>query len=217
MSSEVDIVNLALSHLGDTANVATISPPDGSMQAEYAAKFFPMARDSLLELHDWGFATAFGTLAQLTNTSTTWSYAYAAPSDLIKVVGSVPEGFGGDTLFRETVQEEIAAFGHPAWYESLNRHFATMGGVIYSNEAAAAFVYTRRIEDTTRFSPLFVDALTWRLASLLAGPILKGSTGKTAAADCLKMFHVVMGWAATSDANQQSSTRAAMPPWMAGR
>ena len=54
MASEIAICNLALSHLGDAANIASIDPPEGSAQAEHCATFYPIARDSLLEMHDWG-------------------------------------------------------------------------------------------------------------------------------------------------------------------
>ena len=57
MASDVEICNLALSHLGDTATVASIDPPEGSAQAEHCARFYPIARDALLEKHDWSWAT----------------------------------------------------------------------------------------------------------------------------------------------------------------
>ena len=69
MASEVDICNLALAHLGDSATVASINPPEGSAQAEMCQRFYPIARDSLLEMHNWGFATRRKALAQLNNTS----------------------------------------------------------------------------------------------------------------------------------------------------
>ena len=56
MASEVDICNLALGHLGDNATVSSISPPEGSAQAEHCARFYPIARDALLEMHNWNFA-----------------------------------------------------------------------------------------------------------------------------------------------------------------
>ena len=43
MATEVDICNLALAHLGDDATIATIKPPEGSAQAEKAARFYPIA------------------------------------------------------------------------------------------------------------------------------------------------------------------------------
>ena len=66
MSSVIDICNLALSHLGDTATVASIDPPEGSAQAEHCSRFYPVARDAMLELFNWKFATRRATLALLT-------------------------------------------------------------------------------------------------------------------------------------------------------
>ena len=56
MASEVEICNLALARLGDAATVVSIDPPEGSAQAEHCAMFYPMARDTLLAQHPWGFA-----------------------------------------------------------------------------------------------------------------------------------------------------------------
>ena len=63
MASEVEICNLALAHLGDEATVASIDPPEGSAQAEHCQRFYPVSRNSLLEMHDWAFATKRATLA----------------------------------------------------------------------------------------------------------------------------------------------------------
>ena len=57
MASDVDICNLALSFLGDDANVSSISPPEGSQQSEHCARFYPIARDGLLQMHNWNWAS----------------------------------------------------------------------------------------------------------------------------------------------------------------
>ena len=75
MASTVDICNLALAHLGDTATVASIDPPEGSAQSEHCARFYPIARDSLLEMHAWNFSMRRINLAQLTNSWPEWQYA----------------------------------------------------------------------------------------------------------------------------------------------
>jgi hypothetical protein len=62
MATEVDICNLALGHLGDNATVASLTPPEGSAQAEHAARFYPISRDTLLESHAWNFATRRATM-----------------------------------------------------------------------------------------------------------------------------------------------------------
>ena len=65
MASVVDICNLALGHLGDPATVSSIDPPEGSAQAQHCARFYPIARDSLLEMHSWNFSTYREALAHL--------------------------------------------------------------------------------------------------------------------------------------------------------
>jgi hypothetical protein len=67
VASEVDICNLALGHIGDSATVSSINPPEGSAQAEHCSRFYPIARDSLLEMHNWGFATKRTNLALLSS------------------------------------------------------------------------------------------------------------------------------------------------------
>ncbi len=215
MASEVDIVNAALAHLGDTANVATIDPPDGSMQSEYAAKMYPQARDTLLEMHDWSFATTFGSLASLTNDSTRWGYAYAKPADLIKIIGTVP-AWGANSLFVETAMEEVEGFGRTAWagLEGMNRSFAIVADTVYANQESAVFAYIKRITDTTKFSPLFVRALGWLLASDLAGVILKGQSGEKATLSALKMAMSIVGMAATTDANANSTRAMHSVSWL---
>ena len=67
MASEVDICNMALAHFGQDASIDAIDPPDGSAEAEHASRFYPMARDALLERHAWPFAVRFATLSAQTN------------------------------------------------------------------------------------------------------------------------------------------------------
>ena len=66
MASVVQISNMALSHIGSEARVASISPPDGSVEAGYCATFYDMARTELLEPGNWAFSLKRATLAQIT-------------------------------------------------------------------------------------------------------------------------------------------------------
>jgi hypothetical protein len=87
VSSEVDICNMALGHLGDDATVASLDPPEGSAQAEHCARFYPMARDAMLDAHKWGFATRRASLALLSETPPSpWRYAYAQPADALNLI-----------------------------------------------------------------------------------------------------------------------------------
>ena len=88
MANDVDISNLAVAHLGDTANITSIDPPEGSVQAERAARYYPIARDSLLEMRDWDFSIRRQSGASLDiDLPPPWAYAYAIPDDCLAVLG----------------------------------------------------------------------------------------------------------------------------------
>lgn len=199
MASEVDIANLALSHLGDSATVASLDPPEGSAQAEHCARFYPIARDSLLELHNWKFATRRATLAQLSVDSGPWAFAYAVPADALKMLAVLPSGAASDAD-SEDYEPEVVETGASA---------------ILTNCELATLRYIALVTDTTKFSPLFELALSWQLASFLAGPILKGDAGAAEAKRCAGVAMAHLSQAAISDANQRRVTPTHNVPWLA--
>lgn len=202
MSSEVDICNLALSHVGDDATVASINPPEGSAQAEHCARFYPIARDSMQEMHAWSFATKRVLLSQLTNTPTwNWSYAYAQPSDAINILALLPQSSSTDDDSQE-FETETDGSGTD---------------IILTNEPTASLVYTYIVTDTTKFSPLFTEALALLLASFIAGPVLKGDAGVQMSRARYQDFQEVMARAVTSDANQRRRRPVHTPDWMNAR
>ena len=218
MASEVDVCNVALSHLGDSATVASISPPDGSAQADLCARFYPIARDSLIEMNDWGFATRRVALAQQTNISTTWLYCYAQPADLVNPISVLYPDAADDTsssigsYIPSNWSDTPAGYGVVYTPQPYQLESAADGtDILYTNVQNAVLRYVAQVTDTTKFSPLFIRTLAASLASLLAGPILKGMAGDTASA----RWHGVAfgrdgksGWfgqAAASDANQKKT------------
>jgi hypothetical protein len=181
MATEVDICNLALSHLGDTATVNSINPPDGSVQAMHCARFYPAARDELLEIFEWDFAKVRETgLAQLDSAASAWAYAYALPADTIKVRFALPEGATDDTLDGIVFMRE--------------------GDTIYSHEPISELITTKRITNTTKFSPLFNKALAIRLAMDLVGPLRKAAD-PTIRQTLNSLFNRALGDATTSNGN----------------
>lgn len=157
MASVVDCCNLALAHLGDEATVSAISPSDGSAQADHCARFYPIARDTCLEMHDWNFARRRATLAETANTPPdVWAYEYAMPANVIRVL-MVMDQNGDEDKPKRFMQGTDS----------------TGARVIWTNEENATLLYTHAITDTTKFSALFVNAMSYLLASYLAGPITK--------------------------------------------
>jgi hypothetical protein len=220
MSTEVDICNLALANLGDTATVASLNPPEGSAQAEHCARFYPMARNALLEMHPWGFATHRVRLALLGNPWAQWRYAYAQPADVLNLLAVLPPDAADDysidlpqANFGRRPANAVAYTPQPFSCE-VN---AAGAQIILTNQADAALRYTAVVTDTSKFSPLFTVALSWHLASMLAGPILKGDAGAKQAQICAKTALAYLSQAKESDANQRRVSVQQNVPWIAGR
>lgn len=208
MSSEVDICNLALGHLGDDATVASLDPPEGSAQAEHCARFYPMARDLVLDAHRWGFATRRAPLALLSATPpSAWAYAYAQPADALNLIA----------VLAPDAPDDNSATGQYTPQPFIAETDDSGATVIYTNQQNAVLRYTRRITDPTMFPPTVVHGLSLMLASMLAGPVLKGDTGIKAAALWVDRAEKWLERAKESDANQQRQQVAQTPSWIANR
>lgn len=266
--SEVTICNLALSHLGDTATVVSIKPPDASVQAQLCARFYYVARNSLLEMHAWSFATRRVKLAEVCaplaagnpgrqpgvpcvpnpwppsgpnqpencqsneRCEKPWRFAYALPSGVINVLAVVPHDAPGDyeawfgpgerDRLRPYPQGYLPVPGAPTYVpQPFEIETMTNGSqvsqVVLTNVRDAVLRYTTLVEDTTKFSPLFALALSYLLASMLAGPLIKGDAGVTAAEQMLQLFGSFKAQAVTSDANQRKTHVEPAVSWIRGR
>lgn len=208
MASAVDISNVGLSHIGARSQVSSISPPDGSVEAGYCARFYPLARRELLEAGNWSFAKRRVALAEVTNDSDVWAYAYAKPADCITPLRVLqlqyvqdagllwPMGmylFDGDWRAIDDVFSERGS-----------SDFVVEGDVIRTNEPEAVLLYKRDVTDTTKFSPLFVAAAGMLMAAYLAGPIIKGKAGADTGAAWRQAAFDMMAKAAAADANGSS-------------
>lgn len=160
MASSIDISNLALAHLGDEANITSFT--EGSAQAEHCRRYYPMARDALIEKHTWNFAMRRESLALLDETPPpSWLYVYACPTTAVRVVSVLLPTALDDSDSEDFVQESLADGTK----------------VIYSNAPEATVRFVALVTDTTKYTPTFVLAFARLMASMLAGPIVKGETG----------------------------------------
>lgn len=157
MANTLDICNLALSHV---AAYPIQSLDERTKEARECKRLYSVARDAMLEAHDWGIARKQAALALLDEEVSGWDYVYAWPTDCIvprkiydpsEVAGSTPIKFE----FRVN--------------EDLNRR------VIVTNEEDAELIYTAKITDANLFTSMMVDALGFRLASDLAIPLRSDS------------------------------------------
>ena len=89
--------------------------------------------------------------------------------------------------------------------------------VLYTNQENAILRYQALVRDSTEFSSLFVITLAWHLASMLAGPLIKGDAGAAEAKRCAQMMAGYLAEARKSDANQRSIKVEHIVPWTSGR
>lgn len=182
MSSEVTICNLALSHLG----AATINSLDDLTKEGRACKLhYAAARDFVLRDHPWNFATRREYLALLAEDPPVgWSYAYAYPSDCHQA----------RRIWQETQQLK------PTPFEVMR---GANGRVIATNEGGAVLEYTAKITDPSQFDAMFINALSYYLATELAMPITKSpQVGQT----MMSIYMARVDQAAASDGREGHTT-----------
>lgn len=200
MATKVEIFNKALGHIGSEATVA--SPTEASVEAQQCNSFYDYARRTALETHAWKFARTRILGALTTYSYTSWEFIYQEPDNCISVRAVLPDGYTND-------QEDAAEFDCEAGPDGER--------LILTNTENATIVYTVDVEDPQRFTPLFVEALSWLLASYIAGPILKGDEGAKMSQQCFGVAMGMMGRGASSSANQAKTKPLHTAPWIGAR
>ena len=226
MPSVVDICNLALAYLGDDATVASIDPPEGSAQAEHCQRFYPIARDTLLQMHAWNFASRRVSLAQVTMPYTMWKYAYACPGDMMTAVAVLPPQAENDYAVRAYpadrygwgwINTPFVAGGTYVPQEYQIETDTAGNKVIYTNQENALLRYQALVTDPTKFDPLFAIALSHHLAGMLAGPVIKGTEGATEGKRQTQLALGYVQMARASDGNQRNVKPEHITSWISGR
>ncbi len=184
MASKTDICNLALANLGHATPVINIDPPDPSNEAKKCSIFYPIALAECLADHDWGFATRYSVLSSVGNPDAGWSFRFGLPSDYVKA--------------REVTENE---FNTPQPYEITSSD--ADGTVLQTHVETPLLKYTALVVVTGRFPPKFINALSWLLASYLAGPILRK---KEKAEEARKQYIEILGQGAVQDSNADKTS-----------
>jgi len=209
MAAVVDICNLALGHLGDEATISSIDPPDGSAQAGHCAQFYPIVRDSLLEMHTWRFNTKRAVLALSAQSAPVgWAYVYTLPSDCVKPIAVLMPASRSDLFSTQpTLMTPSNTDTNNAQDYVVEADPDDGTPILYTNVAEATLLYSIGVTDPTKFPPLVVTAIARLLASYLAGPIIKGATGMAVAKAHLEAFEKVdLPRAEKADANARQSS-----------
>ncbi len=155
--SKAAICNMALAHIKQTKTTIANLDTDTGNTADQCRIHYDVARRFALADHNWNFATKRVTLADVGSPPATYTYRYDYPSDCLKV--------------QEIQRLTKADVPVPYLIEAVEDGSKLS---ILTDMATAIGVYTWDVENVALFSPSFVTALSWLLASDLA-PALSGS------------------------------------------
>lgn len=219
MSAEVTICNLALSRIGDSASISSISPPDKTPQAEACSRLYPIALSTALDLHNWAFATKRVALAELAKGAVelgAWRHAYALPADCKRVIDLAPVEEAESV---ERLKWFVPRFPPVPHREKIEFEVVgtDSGKALLTNLESPLLRYICNEPRASQFTGLFTDALAWLLASYLAGETIRDSSGHSFAQNCLKSYQGTISMAMQQDARQTHTKPRPVASWIARR
>ena len=190
MSARIDIVNAALVQLGEKP---ITSLEDDSNSALVMKTIYFIARNAILEDANWTFATKdFTPALNADPPAFGWPYAYAIPSDIMRVF-AVYRGYIGPYYGNYGQMPEFPQSAH-----------VIVGNNIYSQDNPIYCKGIRTMDDEGGYSPLFEDGFAQKLA-YMAAPALTQSNSKRDFA--LGLYMGIIARAKTRDGMQNTTQR----------
>jgi hypothetical protein len=140
--TKTEIANIALAKFreGRITNIESTTDPVAVVMNDQ----YDHALELVLEEHRWNFAGKRVTLTQLSDDPPFgWDHQYQLPSDIIRL--------------KDVNGEDV---------EASSRLFAIEGTALLTNDDEVTITYVAKVTDTNLFSPSFVEALCFKLASI---------------------------------------------------
>lgn len=146
-TTNVEIVNLALTYLGEPAVVSLA----GSQKAQVLAGNYQQARDEALSYFPWSFAVKRVSLNKITESNPTeYEYVFSLPSDILRALDT---NVDDDTWGRYAMEN--------------NR--------LYSDEEEVVLRYIAQVDNPTAFPPFFVEVIATNLARKIAVSLVQNA------------------------------------------
>lgn len=152
MSSIIEICNRALSNLGNSRSINSLT--EASKEAGECSLHFEPCRDAVLADFDWNFATKRAALADTGNPPPDWQYAYRYPTDCLRITEIMLPGVRNPTA-DQRVQYEVGSDSD------------LTGKLIYTDQPDAWLKYVARVADVNMYDAIFIEALAWRLSAAI--------------------------------------------------
>lgn len=185
--SVIEIVNLALTYLGEPAIVSL----SGNQKAQALSAYYDQSRDEVLAYHPWSCALTRKKLTQLEiDNLTDFAYAYGYPSDCLRVMEVTPTKVTSRGIDTE-------------------RHMIE-GNIVYSDFPGAVLRYIRRETLPTAYPPYLVEAIATNLARKIAASLIQSAD---VASRMTQLYFTQLAQAMQLDSLQQVSTPAPPEQW----
>lgn len=205
MTSEVEICNLALSHIrAGSINSLT----ESSIQAQQCELKYPVLRDQMLQDAPWQFNRSLKPLALLTDTLFNWIYVYQYPTDCL-FINRLHINFA--EVSSDTTTSAVASryydrgLPRPDLDQQVGYKIYNVDGnkVIAANEKELRIDYRKRVEDPNLFSVNFIMGLSHLLAAELAIPLVGIDKGRGLRSDELKIYQSYVDSGIENELNEQ--------------
>lgn len=216
MASQIEICNLALSHVG-APSIASLT--ENTRQSRECNRLYEILRDTVLSDFPWNFARKRLVLALLSSvTYSGWDYAYAYPVDCLKAREiynpyTTKTYTDGQYVSGNYVESAVQVKADKIEFEiAANADLDTR--VILTMQEDAELIYTARVQDANMFSALFIDAFSWRMASDLALP-LKGKAALQQ--QMMALYRERLGRGQQENANEGFEPPSGVSPYVVAR
>ena len=161
-SSNTEIANLALSHVGTGAEIANLET-ENSQEANAVRRFYDNALDTVLSEFPWPFTIKFLVLALVQKDPTAeWKFSYTYPPDCLNIQ-RILSGIRNEA--RDNHIPYRLAFG-------------TSSTVIFTDMEDPCLEFVSRVTDVIRYPANFARALSYQLAYLIAPRLTSGDPFK---------------------------------------
>ena len=159
MASKIDIFNMALGHIGVSSTVA--DELERSPERVACSRYWDTCRDALLTYKSmpWSFANSLELLALVAGDPPAgWGFRYRYPNDCINAID----------IYAESVRTTPVELRN-----KFDVAYEASGRVILCDIPQATLRYTKRIPEAERWPAAFVEAMSYRLAAMIAMPLKK--------------------------------------------
>lgn len=168
MLSKQEIANLALGHLGMSQQVLDYDV-ENTVYAKVIRRQFRSTLDTMLEKHQWGFATQFSALALESDdwsVAKAYKYVYSLPADCLVLRVIACDGYFPEVRQYEKEKEKFREF-----YQGSER-------AILTNVYNAHGEYTTRLSEDISFPTHFARGLSHLLALDIAPQLITNNFPK---------------------------------------